>query len=317
MKFKLLLIVLVINSTLLFSQPIGKTDGSFNAEGGVDFIISNDDNSTTYNFFPHFTMYFNDITNTDEPFDELAFLQKIGFAETIIFIFAETKQGDYSLDNSNKETTLGFDVLLHWVWDVLPITLSIPLSEKRLTWKDNTDDRYAVASIPFLGMFPGYYILPNLHISAGAGYTLPDFFFDMDNDFEYRYFASDIIFIRGTIKGVFQITKSMWLSVEIGGFQFIDDDDDSKQTVTGGNFYLTFYPLQFLGVGVRGSISKYDGESSESALIELLGVSEYTGFVKADIKGYGNIEVFGTILKPEDSVHGDVIQFGVCLELKF
>ena len=204
-------------------------------------------------------------------------MSQTGFVSLKTQIFTGLKQRniDESI-NSLEDTTVGYDLNLHWIWDKIPLTITFPYTEKRIRWKDvnNDDETRAILHYHTMVGELGYYITPYTEISAGLGYLQPDLFYkETSGTSIYSYLAWDIKILTLRGKTVLDLPGMKWLSLE-SSFSLISDQENNK--LTGGSFLLTYYPLQTLGISILGSASSFTGgDNYWNDLLEVMGASNF------------------------------------------
>ncbi len=61
------------------------------------------------------------------------FMSHSGFVSLKTQIFAGLKQRNIDdAINTLEDTTVGYDLNLHWIWDKIPLTITFPYTEKRI-----------------------------------------------------------------------------------------------------------------------------------------------------------------------------------------
>jgi len=249
---------------------------SYQMTGGVSMELFIDEESTSLNFSPDFTFYMGRVVTGNFPVAEADFMSHTGFVslETQIFSGLKQRNVDESI-NTMEDTTVGYDLNLHWIWDKIPLTITFPYTEKRIRWKDVSNDDETRAILHYHTMVGelGYYIMPYTEISAGLGYLQPDLFYkETSGTSIYSYLAWDIkiLTIRG--KTVLDLPGMKWLALE-SSFSLISDQENNK--LTGGSLLLSYYPIQSLGISILGSASSFSGgDNYWNVLMEVMGASE-------------------------------------------
>ncbi|MCK5201801.1 MAG: hypothetical protein KAR21_25785 [Spirochaetales bacterium] len=250
---------------------------SYQMTGGASMELFIDEDSSALNFSPVFTFFMGRITTGNFPVEEAGFMSQTGFVSLKTQIFTGLKQRniDESI-NSLEDTTVGYDLNLHWIWDKIPLTITFPYTEKRIRWKDvnNDDETRAILHYHTMVGELGYYITPYTEISAGLGYLQPDLFYkETSGTSIYSYLAWDIKILTLRGKTVLDLPGMKWLSLE-SSFSLISDQENNK--LTGGSFLLTYYPLQTLGISILGSASSFTGgDNYWNDLLEVMGASNF------------------------------------------
>jgi hypothetical protein len=250
---------------------------SYQMTGGTSMELFVDKSSSTLNFSPDFTFFMGRISMDKYPVGEADFMSHTGFVSLKTQIFSGLKQRNVDETiNTMEDTTVGYDLNLHWIWDKIPLTITFPYSEKRIRWKDvsNDDETRAILHYHTIAGELGYYITPYTEISAGLGYLQPDLFYKQTSGTSiYSYLAWDINIM--TIKGktVLDLPGMNWLALD-ASFTLISDKEDNK--LTGGSFSITYYPLQTLGLSILGSTSSFkEGDNYWNDLMEVMGASKF------------------------------------------
>ncbi len=305
-KFWAFAAILIAAAGLCAQIPFLAESKGFSFEGGVSVEMVVEGNSALVGFHPDLTLYFDEVKPDGRPTREAAFLDHVGSAAIAANIYAEgaerdPQQGSGSLYN----TMLGFDARLHWVWDVVPISLGIPLSDTRIRWRYSEDDTAAVLSYHMLAIEPGWYILPSTEISLGIGYVLPDLFYKVTPGTSiYSYLAWDISMLSARVKSVFSLPAHMWLAAEGSLTKFEDSEDN---TVSSAGLNLTYYPLPSMGIGFAYSSSSYtEGGTHTNPLFSVMGVTSFEGIVTLELFPWLGLRLVYAKLVPEDTDYAPV-----------
>ncbi len=262
-------------STQSFAGTFLSVPESYQMTGGVSMELYMDEHSSNLNFSPDFTFYMGRITTGNFPVAEADFMTHTGYVSLQTQIFSDLKQRsvDESI-NTLEDTTVGYDLYLHWIWDRIPLTLTFPYTEKRIRWKDVNNDDETMAILHYHTMIGevGYYVTPYTEISAGLGYLQPDLFYKQTSGTTiYSYLAWDISILTLRGKTVLDLPGKKWLSLE-SSFSLISDQENNK--LTGGSFLLSYYPVQTLGISILGSTSSFSGgDNYWNVLMEVMGAS--------------------------------------------
>lgn len=288
---------------------------SYSVEGGVRVEANVDSASTELDFSPVFDFSFSRVESRGRPAEVAAFLDRSGSVSTAFQIFAGLKQrnpdGSSDLDN----TTVGYDVAIRYVWDVLPITLSVPLAEKRIRWKYADDFTAALLHYHTMGLMAGYYLLPNVELSAGMGYLQPDLFYKTDPDGTvYNYLAWDIAMYSAELRCAFEPAGGQWIFLE-PSFTLLKDAEENY--VSGVSVKASYFPTPALGVEASYSSStSIEGQTYNNILFQAIGVTEAGLAVSVDLFALARLRVYASMRFPEDDAYESVTVYGAQLFLR-
>lgn len=288
---------------------------SFSVECGVEVQANADSASTELDFSPVFNFGFGRTELRGRPAEIAAFLDGVGSVRTGFQIFAGLKQRNPDGSSDLENTTVGYDVAVRYVWDVLPITLSVPLAEKRIRWKYDDDFTAALLHYHTMGLMAGYYLLPNVELSAGMGYLQPDLFYKTDPDgIVYNYLAWDVAMYSAELRRAFEPFGGQWAYLE-PSFTLLRDAEENF--VAGVAVKASYYPVQALGIEASFSSSTLrEGETYDNPLFQAMGVTEAGLAVSLDLFALARLRVYAAMRFPEDDAYESVTAYGARLLLR-
>ncbi len=295
-----------------FDPALLSTPESLSIEGGVQLEVNADTYSAELDFAPIFNFNFSRVELDGRPAEVAGFLDGIGSVKTRFQIFAGLKQRNPDGSSDMENTTVGYDVNIRWVLDVLPITLSVPLTEKRIRWKYAEDNTAAVLHYHTMGLLAGYYLLPNLEVSAGMGYLQPDLFYKVDPLTSiYNYLAWDIAMYSAEARYAVEPASGQWLYLE-PSFLLLRDDEENY--VSGIAIKASYFPLPAIGIELTYSKSSLnEGGTYTNPLFQAMGVTEAGVAVMVDLFAIARLRAYAAIRFPEDNDYESSNVFGAQL----
>jgi hypothetical protein len=210
---------------------------------------------------------------SEVPFDQAAFLGHVGWAELAVNL--EMGKGA-AVDSTTQEMTgdsLGFDGTLRWVFDGVPLSLTIPASETSFRWLNTTTaEEDAKLRVHAVGIQPGWYVLDNLEVSAGFQYIQPDFWYRTGST-SWSWVSWDIFTWWVHAQSLWGLGSGRWISAEAHGQLFLDHRGNKLLGVSAN---VRFYPWPSFGAGLHASISRFAGDTSDawSTSLRAMGVAE-------------------------------------------
>ena len=307
-------ILILSTAVKLFSSDIFQPPESFQMTGGVSAELYMDNNSNILAYSPVFTFFMGRVITGNFPVAEAGFLSQTGSVKVETQIFTHMKQR--SMDSSTDElrnTTVGFDFDVHWIWDKIPLTISFPYTEKRIRWKEESgsnSNTIAILHYHTMAGELGYYIFPNTEVSVGFGYMQPDLFYKTDpSNIVYSYLAWDISLFTISGKTVLDLPGRSWLLLE-PTYSLIKDQENNK--LTGGSLSVVYYPFQTLGIGVSGSTSTFSGgDNYWNNLMEAMGATKLGVSINTSLLPWLDLECYFNKTTPEKEGYDPVSVVGL------
>ncbi len=269
--FKFVSVIFILSLCLPISDLIYAQD-SFRSEFILSYEYSEDDSDIDYDSAQYGgggAFYFNPVNIENHPISEAAFLERVGSASLVFFD---------GTGNKNSERVSSWNAYGTFVNYMSPDSpFSFGLIYTKMDFEDESGFNLE-ADIDSYGVEAGYFIIRNLLLTAGYGYSETE----LSSVFGNRTIDSDTYEI--TAKYVKEMNGAAY-NLECSAVKEIEEDmeEDEEENLIfklGGDFY--FNPR--LSLGSELEVYSGDNKSAEGNTITVRGENYFTKNIAASLE---------------------------------